>query len=158
MKHRWVIWLATGFGLGYAPVASGTFGSLPGVALAVGLAMGGMGWLAQLAVCLVLAAVAVPICTAAERQFGEKDDGRIVADEYLTFPLCLVGIPWLAHPWFLAVAFVVNRVMDIVKPPPARGIQDLPEGWGVLLDDFVAFLYALAVNHALYWFVVARYF
>ena len=90
-RHRLVLALATGFGLGYAPVASGTIGSLPGVVLAVGLAYLPL-WI-QVAAAVLLASLAIPICTAAERHFGHKDDGRIVADEYMTFPLCVIGLP-----------------------------------------------------------------
>jgi phosphatidylglycerophosphatase A len=96
-----------------------------------------------------LAAAAVPLCDQAERHFGVKDDHRIVADEYLTFPLCLVGLPWREHLWILAVAFVVNRALDVVKPPPARQAQELAGGLGIVMDDFVTCLYALALNHAL---------
>jgi phosphatidylglycerophosphatase A len=140
--------LATGFGLGLSPVASGTTGSLPGVLLAVALC--GLSWPAQAAAAVLLAAASIPVCDYAERRFKRKDDGRIVADEWMTFPLCLVGIPWALHPWFLGVAFVVARVFDILKPPPARGWQRVRGGLGIALDDIVAGLYALAVNHVLY--------
>ena len=144
--------LATGFGLGYSPVASGTTGSLPGVLIALAIAPLGGVW--QAFVCAVLAVLAIPICDAAEHHFGRKDDGRVVADEYLTFALCLVGIPWTAHPWFLAVAFVVCRIMDILKPPPARQAQNLSGGLGIVADDVASSLYALLINHVLWRFFV----
>lgn len=143
------VWLATGFGLGLSPVASGTVGTLLGVPLAFALAHLSLG--AQAAAAAALAVVALPICGAGERFYGTKDDGRIVADEYLTFPLCVLGLPWLAHPWLLGAAFVVNRALDIVKPPPARQAQALPGGYGIVADDILSSLYALAVNHAIWW-------
>jgi phosphatidylglycerophosphatase A len=101
--------------------------------------------------------VAIPVAGVAEKHYGKKDDGRIVVDEYLTFPICMLGLPWLAHPSLLAVGFVVNRVMDIVKIPPARQSQRLPGGWGIVVDDAIACLYALALNHLFYRFVLLRW-
>ncbi|OGV67387.1 MAG: hypothetical protein A2498_14040 [Lentisphaerae bacterium RIFOXYC12_FULL_60_16] len=147
---RMAVWIATGFGLGLSPFASGTVGSLLGIPLAIALAVWGPVWWIQLALCLVLALVAVPVCDVAERVLGRKDDGRIVADEYLIFPLCLVGIPWLACPWFLAVAFVINRILDIIKPPPARQIQQMHGGAGIVLDDLISTAYTLGINHLLW--------
>ncbi len=141
--------IATGFGLGYSPIASGTTGSLPGLLIVI--AMAELGLALQIALALVLSIVAIPICSAAEGVFGKKDDGRIVADEYLTFPLCTLGLPWISHPWLLAVAFVTNRVMDIIKPPPARQAQNLSGGLGIVLDDVASSLYALALNHIFWW-------
>ena len=150
---RLIVLVATGFGLGYSPVASGTVGSLLGVLIVLALAPLPLG--IQIAVAAALSLAAIPITDLAEKHFGKKDDGRIVADEYLTFPLCTLGLPWLSHPWLLAVAFVVNRVLDIVKPPPARQAQALRGGWGITVDDIVSSLYALALNHVI-WLVVSR--
>lgn len=143
------LFLATGFGLGLSPVASGTTGSLPGLVLA--LALAGLPWTLQAPIALLLVLAAIPLCDAAEKAFGTKDDGRIVADEYMTFPLCVVGIPLLQHPWFLAVAFVTARAMDVLKPAPAQQAQALPGGVGIVVDDAISGLYALALNHALFW-------
>jgi phosphatidylglycerophosphatase A len=145
--------LATGFGLGYAPVASGTAGALPGILLAWLLYPLSIGW--QMGVALVLSLLALPICEVAERHFVRKDDGRIVADEYLTFPICLIGIPWVEHVWFLGIAFVVSRIMDIIKPFPARRLQDLHGGLGITVDDVIANIYALGVNWGI-WLVMGK--
>jgi phosphatidylglycerophosphatase A len=153
-KAKWTLatWLATGFGLGLSPLIPGTVGSLPGLALvlAMGQATGGPGLLWRAAAAAGLALLAIPICDAAEKQFGKKDDRRIVADEYLTFPICVLGIPWTEHLWFLGVAFVVNRICDTVKPPPARQLQRVKGGLGIVIDDVFACLYALAINHAIW--------
>jgi phosphatidylglycerophosphatase A len=145
------VFFATGFGLGYSPVMSGTVGSIPGVIIAWGLLHLSVGWQAGIAAALAL--IAIPICHAAEPVFKKKDDGRIVADEYLTFPLCIVGLQGalFAHPSFWMVAFVTNRALDIIKPAPARQIQKVPGGPGIVLDDIVSSLYALALNHGLYY-------
>ncbi len=149
ISERISLLLATGFGLGYMPVASGTFGTLPGILIVA--AMSGMALPFQALLAILLPALAIPICGHAERTFARKDDGRIVADEYLTFPLCLLGIPWLLHPWLLGVAFVAHRVLDIIKPAPARQSQALGGGLGIVIDDVISSLYALAFNHALVW-------
>ena len=139
--------LATGFGLGYMPIASGTFGTLPGLLIVAAMARLSLPIASLLA--FLLPILAIPICGHAERTFGTKDDGRIVADEYLTFPLTVLGIPWLLHPWLLGVAFVVHRVLDIIKPAPARQAQALHGGVGIVIDDVISSLYALAVNHVI---------
>ena len=146
---RLALLLATGCGLGYAPVASGTVGSLLGVALAA--AMASLAWPVQAALVALCIVIAIPVSTAAERVFGKKDDGRIVIDEYVTLPLCLIGIPWTAHLEWLAVGFLVHRVLDIVKPPPARQAQRIPGGPGIVLDDVLSSLYGLGVMHVLWW-------
>ena len=148
-RDRAAVVFATGFGLGYAPVASGTFGTLPGVAVVV------MVWhtlagnlAAQAAVGLLLTLLVVPVCGAAERVFGKKDDGRIVADEYATFPLAMIGLPVdRAEWWILPLAFVAARFFDIVKIWPARGLQKIRGGLGIVIDDVFASLYALAFTH-----------
>jgi len=80
-----------------------------------------------------------------------KDDGRIVADEWMLFPICLTGLPVREHGLILLpLGFLVARVCDIVKPPPARRIERLPGGVGIVGDDLIASLYALAINHLLW--------
>lgn len=145
--------LATGFGLGYAPVASGTFGTLPGVGLAFltsYLLACPYGIIWQVLIAVVLAAIAVPICDAAENHFVKKDDGRIVADEYLTFPICMIGLPW--NPVTVVLAFLTCRACDIIKPPPARQLQSFHGGLGIVIDDVFASFYSLILNHLIYWF------
>jgi phosphatidylglycerophosphatase A len=145
--RRIAVLFATGFGLGYSPIASGTFGTLPGILIAGAIC--GLNFSVQTVIAVLLPILAIPICSAAEKEFGTKDDGRVVADEYTTFPLTVLGIPWLIHPWLLGVAFVVHRVLDIIKPPPARQSQQLHGGVGIVMDDMISSLYALAVNHAI---------
>ncbi len=143
------VFVATGFGIGLAtPIAPGTVGSLPGVLLALWTTQQRLPL--QLAVCAVFTVLAIPICDCAERVLGVKDDGRICADEWMLFPLAVIGLPLAEHLWLVPVAFVVARVCDIIKPPPARRLQELHGGLGIVIDDFFASLYALAINHALY--------
>lgn len=145
-----VLFLATGCGIGlFVPFAPGTFGSLPGVALAW--------WMAswepsmQALVALMLAAAAIPVCSIAERMLGVKDDGRITADEWMLYPIAVLGLPLQTLPvWALLVFFAVVRLVDIVKPPPARQLQAFHGGFGIVIDDFFANLYSLAINWTIY--------
>lgn len=145
--------LATGFGLGFSPVASGTAGTLPGLLIVWVVWPHGLPW--QLASAILLPILAIPICGIAEKHFGKKDDGRIVADEYLTFPISMVGLPF--NPWVVALAFLSSRCFDILKLPPARQLQSLHGGTGIVIDDVIASIHSLIFNHAIYW-TITRYF
>lgn len=141
--------LATGMGLGYSPIASGTVGTVWGLLIVWGIdSLPGLTLTAYIIVSAVLVFVAIPICDVAEKVLGKKDDGRIVADEYLTFPICMIGLP--VTPLVLGIAFLSNRFFDIWKPPPARQLQRLSGGLGVVIDDVLAALYSLALNHVVY--------
>ena len=150
MKRKITLFLASGFGLGFvAPFAPGTFGSLPGVALAFAVAL--LPLYLQIPVCAVLTLLAVGICDRAEKMLKITDDSRIAADEWMLFPIALVGLPIWERPWWMmAIFFVVVRFIDIIKPYPANRLQSLPGGRGIVADDFVANLYALGINWAIY--------
>ena len=149
-----ILLLSSGFGLGYSPFASGTCGAILGVPL--GLALTTLhGHLAlQFAVAAVLVLLAIPICDAAEKIYGVKDDGRIVADEYMLLPICFIGHAPLFRMLlgggeaafrtivFVGVIFAISRVTDILKPSPARQLQAVRGGLGIVLDDLVADIYA----------------
>jgi phosphatidylglycerophosphate synthase/phosphatidylglycerophosphatase A len=137
----------------------GTWGSIPSVVLAGILILIGLGPAHSPAVYnLVMAGVAAIfmfVCAiwadAAEARFRRKDPSQVVADEtsgqalaLLFLPAAAVATPGLAAISLL-VAFVAFRVTDILKPYPAYRIQRLPGGWGVVLDDLVAGVYALLI-------------
>ena len=152
--RRLCVLVASGFGIGLVvPFAPGTFGSLPGVALAYATTR--LPLYAQIAACTALALLAIPICGVAERALGIKDDGRISADEWMLFPMALIGIPLASLPWWsMVVFFCIVRFVDIIKPWPCRALQALPGGRGVVADDFVANLYSLAANWAVAWLIL----
>ena len=145
--------LACGFGLGHAPFASGTFGTLLGLPLAwvINTYLGVPG---QVIAGLLLTLFAIWVCDVAEQAFGRKDPKQCVADEYLTFSISLIGLPVFGQPHglvMMAVAFVTNRICDILKPWPARGLQRLPSGLGITIDDAFAAAYSLGLNHLIFW-------
>lgn len=134
-----VHFLAFGFGTGLAPFAPGTFGSLPGVLL-FWLTMG-FGLYVQLGVALALVLAGIWICGESARRIGVHDHGGIVWDEIAGMYVTLLIAP--ATPLGWALAFVLFRVMDIVKPWPIRDLDHrLKGGVGIMLDDLAAALYA----------------
>ncbi|HMN97369.1 MAG TPA: phosphatidylglycerophosphatase A [Phycisphaerales bacterium] len=162
--------LLTGLGLGRSPVAPGTAGSLLPVAVVLALvAIVGPHWsvdgsVALLGLCGAL--VCVRFGADGETAFGRKDPPQVVADEVAGQAIPLLGLPWrpfdspssIAHNALLAaVAFVAFRVFDIAKPPPIRRLQRLPGGFGILVDDLIAGLYALIAIRAALAFGVMEY-
>jgi phosphatidylglycerophosphatase A len=129
---------ATGLGLGYAPVAPGTAGTLLGIPLF--LALSPLLPPLFLAVLLGFTWVACGICGKAETIFREKDSPKIVLDEIIGFQWTMALLsPTPAH---LAAGFVLFRLLDIAKPFPAGFIQRrVPGGYGVVLDDVAAGIY-----------------
>ncbi len=145
MKN-FVKWIAVGFGTGWSPVMPGTVGTLVGLPLAWGLMhIDGVGL--QIMACVAMTLLAIPICGVAERMIGGKDPGCIVADEYLTLPITVIG---LTSPWALLSGFVLHRIFDITKPPPIRHLQHIHGGFGIVVDDFLAALIALGLNHLIF--------
>lgn len=150
--------LITTFGLGYLRPASGTWGSLPPVVLALALEAAGFGpgthpivFNAVFALMLVVfSIVCIAQGDAAEARWG-KDPSNVVADETAGQCIPLLFLPAAAMEsvelslFTLALAFITFRVLDIVKPWPAFRLQNTPGGWGILLDDLMAGLYALAI-------------
>ena len=138
-------WLATGFGLGLAPVAPGTFGSLIGLPLAWWLLGRSTGQQAVIIALMLIAAV--PVCHIAAWHYDGLDHGSIVADEYVAFPLAVLGLKAARHPLVLALAFGVYRFFDALKPPPIHLAEYVTGGLGIVLDDVIAALVS--------WLVVA---
>lgn len=139
--------IATALGAGYSPVAPGTCGTAVAVPLAFALRN-----LATWQFALVVVGVtALGIWAAgrADRAWGTHDSGRIVIDEvagYLTTMALVDRGHWIP----LVVGFVIFRALDILKPPPVRWLdENLPGGWGVVLDDIAAGVIGMAAMVAL---------
>jgi undecaprenyl-diphosphatase len=141
--------LASCFGLGWLPLAPGTYGSVPPVIIFLLLVIGGASaaMTAVTMAVLVLAGSAVCIlCAPAVIAISGKNDPReVVADEFagqaLTF--LIVALIATSRTWLVAAGgFVLFRLFDITKPWPVRKIEKLPKGWGILADDLLAAVYA----------------
>jgi len=134
-KTDWILFLASGCGLGVLPKVPGTWGSLGALPLWFLLGWVSNGW--YLLLVLLLSGFAIWIADEAGKLFGVVDSPVIVIDEIVGLMLALVGVP-LTFGNALA-AFVIFRFFDIIKPFPANWCEEnLPGGLGVIADDLVA--------------------
>ncbi len=140
--------IATFFGAGYGKPGPGTWGSVATVLL-----WAACNWIlhpsAHALLLIVLAAIAVaivagiPAATIVARTSGRKDPQIVVIDEVAGQAITLLGCPFdLRHALICLVLF---RLFDMTKPPPVRQLESLPEGWGIVIDDVAAGLYAWGV-------------
>lgn len=151
-----VHFLAFGFGAGLVPIAPGTAGTLVGIP--VFLALQPLGLLPYTAVTALLFVSGCYLCGESARRLGVHDHGGIVWDEIVGYlvamlPL-LLAIPRAAVPLWLWVAagFGLFRLFDILKPPPANiADSSVHGGFGIMLDDLIAAVYAASLLAALLW-------
>jgi phosphatidylglycerophosphatase A len=154
MKERLRPLVASCFGLGYSPIMPGTCGALLGPAIYIPLALlvpqdnWPLPWQTVLiaANLLVWCWLTVGLGRWAERYYDRKDSQVFVTDEVAGFLLTALLFhvpdqPVLTTLW----AFPVTRVIDILKVPPAKRLEKLPAGWGVLADDLLGSVYAAGV-------------
>ena len=148
--------LASGLGSGLSPFAPGTAGSAVALALAWSLARlldpsGDASILSAVGLLvsgLAIGAAGVPLSTRVARAIGAKDPGCIVIDEFAGQFLASSPVPLFRFPsagtaaaaWI--ASFLLFRLFDVWKPGPVRRLQDLPEGWGIVVDDMLAGLLA----------------
>jgi len=144
--------IATWFFLGFVPKSPGTAGSLGALAIAwvlhswVGMNALGFGVLAAIGI-----APAIWASGVTARATGTKDPQIVVVDEVIGQWLTLAGAMRFNWKSWLA-ALVLFRVFDIFKPPPARQLERVPGGAGIVLDDVMAAIYAALVLFGLGWF------
>lgn len=140
--------VATFGGAGFFPVAPGTAGSLAAL-----VPYAAIRWaaspLADVGAIVVVMAAGVWAATRSETLLGGKDPGPVVIDEVAGMLITLAFLP-LSTVGILA-GFLIFRVCDVVKPWPSGAMERLPGGWGVMLDDAFAGLYAHAVVRLLAW-------
>jgi phosphatidylglycerophosphatase A len=164
-KPRISILLATWFGLGRVPVAPGTWGSAAGSLLSVLInyliflkeapalrierdinfwTVGALPGIGEMLIAIVIAIIGVIVSTRAARYAQNKDPQWIVIDEVsgqlLTYCLFFWVLPLNWKSWLLG--FILFRLFDIWKPFPARQLERLPGGWGIMADDWMAGVYA----------------
>jgi phosphatidylglycerophosphatase A len=145
-RLQWLV--ATGGGIGLAPIASGTFGSLPGVAIAWALWVLG-DWPALLAGTVVVSFVGLWAADGVAREQARSDPREVVVDEIAGQMLTLLFLPLTWQT--LVVGFLAFRVADIFKPFPARRLEALPGGLGIMVDDLVAGAWANLALQAVAW-------
>ena len=140
--------LATGFGAGLVPFASGTVGSALGLLLLTPLAWlrPEVHWWVHLLMILVGFVVGVKVCSQVAADLQDKDPSSIVWDEIVGMWISLLLVPFVWYWWLLA--FVLFRFFDVLKPWPASWAdRQLEGGMGIMLDDVFAGLYTLAAVH-----------
>ena len=165
-------------GVGYLPLAPGTWGSLVGIGLYVlvrGIAMklffgsaagrnfnllhvyyGVVAF--ELAVVVMITLVGIWAASRTEKLSGRKDPSKVVIDEVAGQFIALIPVPFVlgAAWWSTILAFVLFRIFDIVKPYPARRFESLHGGLGIMADDVVAGVYAavlVAVAVVASWYI-----
>ena len=154
---RWATLVATFLGIGRLRPGPGTWASAVTVllwaticaalspSLRTPLAMGLAG---------LVTLIGIPAATQVARGTGIKDPQFVVVDEVAGQLVALIAVP-LAWNFFLA-AFILFRAFDIVKPPPVRQLEAIPDGAGIVLDDLAAGLYALGATQLLLYFGLLR--
>ena len=144
--------LATGAGSGYSPVAPGTAGSAVGLLLFWPLAC--LPLAGQVGATLVLFVLGGVAAARVAARAGQKDPGIVVVDEVVGQWVSLLLLP--LTPLTAALGFFLFRIMDVLKPWPARDLERLPGGWGIMADDVMAGVYAnLLMRIALFVWPVA---
>ena len=151
MNEKLVTFLATGLGSGLVPFAPGTAGTLVGVLICLFFLP--FPWIVRLPAVLALLALSVYVAQQAENIYKKKDDQRIVIDEIIGFQITMLSAE--INILNICAGFVLFRIFDILKPFPIKNLQRLPGGWGIVVDDVVAGIYAGAVMWLLiYWRII----
>jgi phosphatidylglycerophosphatase A len=152
---RWASLIATFGGVGYLKPGPGTWGSVATVMLWAVVSWrvppDARTW-ATIAAAAFVSVIGILAATSVVRATGIKDPQLVVIDEVAGQLVALIAVP-LRWKTFLA-GLILFRVFDILKPPPVRQLERLPEGFGIVVDDLGAGLYALAIMHLMLHFRV----
>ncbi len=146
----WATLVATFFGIGRLRPGPGTWASIATVAIWAAIAHGlspSLRTPAAIALAALVTLIGIPAATRVARASGTEDPQFVVIDEVAGQLIALIAVP-LAWQTFLA-GLILFRVFDIVKPPPVRQLERLPEGTGIMLDDVAAGAFAFIVMHLL---------
>jgi phosphatidylglycerophosphatase A len=140
---RYICFLfATGFGVGYSPLAPGTAGSL--LTLLIFYFLYPLPLWVIILTLLFLFFLGIYSAGIVEKEKG-KDPSIVVIDEMVGMGISLISIP--PDRILFPVAFLLFRFFDIMKPPPINSSQKLPGAWGIMMDDVVAGAYTLIITH-----------
>ena len=153
----WATLIATLFGIGRLHPGPGTWGSAATVLLWAALAYelpSALRTPVACALALLVTLIGIPAATRVARASASKDPQFVVIDEGAGQLIALIAVP-LAWKTFLA-GFILFRAFDIIKPPPVRQLEKLPEGTGIVLDDVAAGIFALVLMHLLLRFGLLR--
>lgn len=140
--------IGSGFFSGYAKKASGTFGSLVGIIIY--LIPGFENPSIMIFFITIFILIGVPIARKFESVYGE-DPKEYTNDEVIGMWISLLFVP--KKIWWILLGFFLFRAFDIWKPFPARQLESVKNGWGVLLDDIAAGLYSFILLQLIIFFV-----
>jgi len=145
-NNHWIHFFAFGFGSGAAPKAPGTFGTLAAIPLYLLLAQLPLyGYLAAL---VITFAFGVYVCDRAAQDMQVHDHGGIVWDEFVGYWITMAFLP--VHWVWIVSGFVLFRLFDILKPFPISWLDKrVKGGFGIMIDDVLAGLFALAILQAI---------
>jgi phosphatidylglycerophosphatase A len=148
--NRFFLLFATGFGVGYSPVAPGTLGTL--IAIPIYYFLSEIPSPLYEVTLVGFFFLSVWVSGNAERLFGKEDDQRIVIDEVIGFLITMLWVPKTIR--FILIGFFLFRFFDILKPFPIRHLEKrLKGGFGVVLDDVAAGVYANIVLRLIYFLI-----
>ncbi len=128
--------MGTGLGSGYAPWAPGTAGSFTALIIFYLLPLTNYYWLIFI---IILFAIGLWSSALIEQDQGLKDPSQVVIDEWVGQWLALLFLPRTI--FIMLMGFLIFRIMDIIKPFPARSSQLIKGGWGIMIDDVIAAVY-----------------
>ena len=141
--------IATGFYTGYFPLAPGTIGSL--LAFLIYLIPGFENPYIIIPIITITFFYGVKVCTKMEYVLG-KDPSECTIDEFVGTWISFLFLP--KKILILIIAFLLWRILDILKPPPANIMENLKNGWGVMLDDVVSGFYTAIIMHLIIFFEI----
>jgi len=146
-----ILLIATGFGVGYSPIAPGTAGTL--VAIPIFLVLSSIPFPLYELTILTFFFFASWISDEAQRCWGRKDHPRIVIDEIMGYLITMLWVP--KTTLFIILGFFLFRFFDIVKPPPIRFLEKVKGGYGVVLDDVLAGVYSNIILQIISYFTLS---
>lgn len=142
MKNKLANWFSTVLKVGYLPIAPGTWGSLAALLIWY-VIIEHISSIALIALIVIILILGIYTSSITENNIAQKDPSIIVIDEWVGQWIALLFLP-KSLLWGLS-AFLVFRLFDIWKPYPIKALDKISSGWGIMLDDVLAGIYALVV-------------
>ena len=139
--------IGSGFYTGYIPVASGTFGSLVAVAIYL---IPGFERLYVIIPAIILLFIYGKFVGDKFEIAYEKDPAECTVDEVVGTWISLIALPKTF--FVILAAFLIWRMLDIIKPQPAKNLEKLKGGMGIMIDDVISGIYTLLIMHILVYF------
>jgi len=156
--------LVSFFGLGYLPIAPGTWGSFGAAvvffaiaALVNNLQTHNVLWTAMVVLTIIASIIGIALGRWSCEFYGAKDPKPFVLDEVAGMWISVLFLPFAGRGDLLILAmvqFFLFRVFDVIKPPPARQSESLPHGWGIVTDDLIAGVYANVVGQVVFRYIL----